>query len=140
MKINFKDGHKIEFKKFDRMWLSESVIWESTELHGSLEELRKLKAKIADWLDKCAPDEIRNKFIVRLPVRNDIKMLPLKDQIAYREWTNNKIVDYFLGDEDHDSPIASCMHIDEDDRGRFYCFSNYDWSDKFAVRLCLEEK
>ena len=140
MNIKFKDGHEIEFKKIGEIWLAESVIWEETELHGSLDELRILKAKIAHWFEENAPEEIREEYNARLPFWGEIKALPFKDQVAYMEGRTNRIVDYFLGDEDNDSPIASCMHIDEDDRGRFYCFSNYDWSDKFAVRLCLEKK
>lgn len=140
MIIKFKDGRKIEFKRFGEIWFAESAIWEGTELHGSLDELRELKTKIAGWFAENAPEEIRRKYNARLPLWSEVKPLPFKDQITYREGRTDKIVDYFLGDEDHTRPVSSTVGLSEDYFGWFYRFSNYDWSDTFAIRLCLEEK
>lgn len=140
MKIKFRDGREIEFKKYGKIWLAESVIWEGTELHGSLDELRELKTKISRWFAENAPEKIHDRFKARLPLWSEIKALPFKDQIAYREGGTDKIVDYFLGDADHAHPVSGTVHLFEDYFGWFYHFTIYDWSDTFAIRLCLEER
>ena len=124
MKIKFKDGKEIEFKQFEKIWLAESVIWEKTELHRSLKELRELKAEIAQWFAENAPEELKDKF---------------EDKITYREGRTYQVTNYFLGDEDRDAPIHCRIGISDGDCCSGY-YSGYAWDDSNAVRLCLEEK
>lgn len=140
MSINFKDGHKISFSRFGKIWLAESVIWEGTELHGSLDELRELKAKITQWFEENAPAEIEDRFTARLPMWAEIKALPFKDQLAYKEGRTDQIAEYFLGDEDDTRPVSCDVGVSYHNFGWFYCVAHLDWSVPRAVRLCLEEK
>lgn len=140
MSINFKDGHKIKFSRYGKIWLAESVIWEKTKLNGSLDKLRELKAKITQWFEENAPEEIKDRFTARLPLWAEINKLPLKDQIAYREGKTNQIADYFLGDENHTRPVNCYVGCSIGHFGGVYCDADYDWSYTSAVRLCLEER
>lgn len=140
MIIKFRNGHKVKFKKFGKIWLADSVISEETELHGSLDDLRVLKAIVAEWFDKNAPKEIADKFTARLPMWREIKNLPFKDQIAYREDKTDQIADYFLGDEYYNRPVSCSAGGSNDYFGALYCKTYRDWQSTGAVRLCLEEK
>ena len=138
MRIKFKDGREIEFRQFGNIWLAETVIWDETELHCSMKELCLVKAKVAEWFDKNAPDGIREKYNARLPLWNDIKRLPFKDQVAYEERNKSEITDYLIGDRDEIFPLY--CHVGSSFDGSFYCYTGGDWDISFAVRLCLEEK
>ncbi len=140
MIVKFKDGHKIKFKKFGKIWLAESAILEGTELHGSLDELRELKTKIAGWFAENAPEELHRKYNARLPLWSEVKPLPFKDQIAYREGKIDQFAEYFLGDEDSTRPFYCMVRLEKDGFGWLSCFAYFDWSFKLAVRLCLEER
>lgn len=142
MKIKFKDRKEIEFKKFGNMLLAESVIWEDTDLHGSLEELRKLKARVNAWFKRNAPKEICEKYKVRLPLWKEIKLLQFKDQIAYMEGETNQIINYFLGDEDGSFPIYYSIGYMTRNNGRYMsvCYSDWGVNGSQGVRLLLEEK
>lgn len=145
MKIKFKDGHEIEFKRFGKIWLAESVIWGDTNLY-SLGELLELKKKIKRWFKENAPKEISDKFNARLPLWKEIHPLPFKDQVAYREGKTDQIADYFLGDEGDIYPY--CCYVGNSNKvcRLFYSGASDDWdsSDDWdasdAIRLCLEEK
>lgn len=140
MKIKFKDGHEIEFKKFGNIWLAESVIMEGVGVCASHDDLRILKAHVAQWFKKNAPKEIREKYKASLPLSDEIDHLPLKDQLAYREGKTDEITDYFLGDETVPFPVRCRMRYGNDDKSDyFYCLTGYSWADPSAVRLCLEE-
>lgn len=139
MEIEFKDGHKIEFRKFANIWLADSVIFEVNELHSSMEELRLVKAKINQWFEESAPDEIREKYNARLPLWEEIKALPFKDQIAYAEGRTDKISDYLLGDGD-DTDTLLCYVGYSYDCGFLSCDIDYVYAGTRPVRLCLEEK
>lgn len=140
MIIKFKDGHKIKFKRYGEIWLSESVIWEDTNLHGSLEDLRVLKAVIAKWFAKNALEEFADRFTARLPMWGEIKNLPFQDQIAYKEGTINQVSVYLLGDESNDYPAYCNIGHSDGAYGWFYCYAYLGWSGSSAVRLCLEDK
>ena len=139
MEIKFKDGHKIEFKKFGNIWLADSVIFEVNELHSSMEELRLVKAKINQWFEESAPEEIREKYNARLPLWEEIKDLPFKDQIAYGYGRTDKISDYLLGDGD-DTDTLLCYVGYSYDCGFLSCDIDYVYAGTRPVRLCLEEK
>lgn len=140
MEIIFKDGKKIEFKQFGNIWLAESVIWEDTDIRGSIDKLRKLKVKVNKWFNKNAPKEIRDRFKVRLPLWNEIEPLPFKDRLAYKEGRTDQLTDYFLGDEDHTHPIRCGVARSLNYYGWFYYQEGYEWAVTGTVRLCLEEK
>ena len=141
MNVKFKDGKEIKFKKFGEIWLAESVIWEDTALHGSVTELRELKARVAEWFKENAPEEIREEYNARLPFWGEIKALPFKDQVAYREGKTNHIVVYFLGDEeDYDYPALCNIGCSLKYGDWFCCYAHLTWSIAGAVRLCLEER
>ena len=140
MEIIFKDGNKIEFKKYGNIWLANNVIWEGTELYGSLDELRELKAKINQWFEENAPEEIRERYNVRPPLWVEISTLPFKDQVAFREGKIDQIAEYFLGDEDDTRPVSCDVGVSYRNFGWFYCVAHLDWSVPRAIRLCLEEK
>lgn len=139
MKIKFKDGREIEFKRLGDIWIAENVIWEKTELNRSLENLRKLKVKISQWFAENASEEMREKYNARLPMREEIQSLSFKEQLAYREGKIDQVTDYFLGDEEHGFPVHCRVGI-SDGCCWFGCYSGYAWDDSSAVRLCLEEK
>lgn len=138
MKIKFKNGKEIEFKQFGEVWLAESVIWEKTELHSSLVALRKLKAKVTRWFEENAPEEILTKYKVRLPLWEEIKPLPFKDQVAYKEGRTDQVADYLLGDEDCSYPLY-CSHFAGSGRCGFYRDPDNYPNISYAIRLCLEE-
>ena len=139
MKIKFKDGKEIEFRKFGNIWFADSVILENTKLNGSLDELRFLKVKINKWFEENAPREIRGKYKVSLPLWEEIRPLTFKDQLAYREGKTTQAANYFLGDEDRLHPILCGVGVSTDDCGWFCCVDGYAWSRPGAFRLCLEE-
>lgn len=139
MVIKFKDGKEIEFKRFGNILLAESVIWEGTQLHGSLDKLRALKAKIAQWFDYNAPKKIREKYKARLPLWEEVRTLPLKDQLAYREGRDDQIADYFLGDEDNIHPAICPLAYFDNGYDSYYCYDDIGLSHSIAIRLCLEE-
>ena len=136
MIIKFKDGHKIEFKKFGNIWLAESVIWRNNDL--LVEQLYKLEAKVAQWFEENAPRKATNKFKARLPLWAEIKHLPFKDQVAYAEYAKNEIVDYLLGDNGYGFPLY--CHVGRSLDGSVYCYTGGDWDVTYSVRLCLEGK
>lgn len=136
MEIIFKDGHEIEFKQYGNIWLAESVIWRNNDL--MVGQLYKLKAEVAQWFEENAPRKATNKFKARLPLWDEIKRLPFKDQIAYAEYTKNEIVDYLIGDSDDIFPLY--CHVGCSLDGSFYCYTGGDWEITYSVRLCLEEK
>lgn len=140
MKIKFKDGHKIEFNKYGNIWFADSVIWEKIQLYDSLDDLRELKAKIDQWFEKNAPDEIREKYNARLPLWREILTLPFKYKIVYRKGKKNQIADYFLGDEeDRTHPIYFTAGYYNGDS--WFTANDFDFlSYEVAVRLCLEER
>ena len=142
MIIKFKDGHKIEFKKYGNIWLADSVIWEDTKLNGSLDKLRKLKVKVSQWFNENAPDGILEKYNARLPLFNEVDNLPLKDRFAYKEGRPYQIADYFLGDEEPVRPVYSGVGDCDIYTGTFYRGGGEGRSYSYigAVRLCLEEK
>lgn len=139
MNVKFKDGKKIKFQKFGKIWLADSVILEETKLNGSVTELRELKAKVAEWFKENAPEDIREKYNVRFPLWKEFKALPFKDRFAYKEGRTDKIAEYFLGDEDNTYPVY-CFVGGSNRFGWFCCYADLGWSYKYAVRLCLEEK
>lgn len=140
MIIKFKDGHRIRFLRYGDIWLAESVIWEDTVLHASLEELRALKARITKWFGDNAPERIRDRFTVRLPLWNEIEYLPFKDQIAYKEGKISQITEYLLGDEYRASPLV-CNLNSVYCPYSWYCRDAYlEWAGPIAIRLCLEER
>lgn len=139
MTIEFEDGRKIEFKKFDGMWLSESVIWEKTTLRNLL-DLRELKAKIAQWFDDNAPEDVKGKYEARLPMWNEIEPLSFKDQVAYGEGETNLVVEYFLGDENHPFPVCCCIGYHYGDNEGFRCYIDSHLKPCHAIRICLEER
>lgn len=140
MEIIFKDGHKIEFRKRGEIWLPKNVIWEETDLGGSLDALRELKAKIADWFEDNAPAEIFDRFKARLPLSEEIDLLAPKDKLAYKEGSTDQVVDYFLGNEENSSPIICLVANSYVNYGWCRRSTGFGWSCKGAVRLCLEEK
>ena len=140
MVIKFKDGKEIEFKQFGKIWLAESAICEKTQLNGSLDKLHELKAKITQWFEENAPEEIRERYNARLPLWGEISTLPFKDQIVYREGKIDQIAEYFLGDDEEDTYPIYCAVGISFVYGWFYCYTGSDWSSALAVRLCLEEK
>ena len=139
MEIEFKDGHKIKFAKYGNIWLADSVIFEVNELHSFLEKMRLVKEKINQWFDESAPDEIREKYNARLPLWEEIKALPFKDQIAYAEGRTDRISDYMLGDGDDDETTLSYAGYSYD-CGFLSCDIDYVYAGTRPVRLCLEEK
>ena len=139
MEIIFKDGHKIEFRKRGEIWLTKNVIWEDTDIRGSIDKLRELKAKIADWFEDNAPAEIFDRFEARLPLSNEIDLLAPKDQLAYKEGSTDQVADYFLGNEENSYPII-CLVADSYANYGWRRKTGLGWSYKGAVRLCLEEK
>ena len=140
MIIKFRNGHKVKFKKFGKIWLADSVISEETELYGSMDDLRVLKAIVAEWFDKNAPKEIADKFTARLPLWKEIENLPFKDQIAYRKGKTDQIANYFLGDDYYDRPVSCSVGGSHDYFGTLYRNAYRDCHSASAVRLCLEEK
>lgn len=140
MKIEFKDGKEIEFKQFGKIWLAESAMWEETKLECSFDKLKELKAKVSKWFAKNAPTEILAKYGARLPMAEEIIRLPFKDQVAYAEGTDNRIADYLLGDEDFPCPVYCDVGNPITNYGRIYCDFVKEWTNGYAVRLCLEER
>lgn len=139
MEIKFKDGHEIEFRKFGEIWLADSVIFKGDELRSLMEEFGLAKAKINQWFDENAPEEIREKYNARLPLWEEIKDLPFKDQIAYAEGRTDTISDYMLGDGD-DTDTLICYAGYSYDCGWLSCDIDYIYVGSCPVRLCLEEK
>ena len=143
MIIKFKDGQEIEFKQFGKIWLAESVIWEYMLLYSS-DGLRQVKAKVAQWFAENAPKELSDRFEARLPLWREIKHLPFKDQIAYREGKTEAIAEYCLGDEighENGSPaVFRYVGYSLSFYGWCYCGQDYIWNYHHAVRLCFEEK
>lgn len=140
MKIKFKDGHEIEFEQSGKILLAESVIWEGTELHGSMDELRELKTKITGWFAENAPDEIREKYNARLPLQEEIQPLSFAEQLAYKEGKTDETADYFIGDEDCAYPARCSVGTSLDEYSWVYFYATRDWSGAGAIRLCLEER
>lgn len=139
MVIRFKDGKEIEFKQFGDIWLAESVIMEETELHDSMDELAELEDDITRWFDENAPEEIREKYIARLPMWDEIAPLRFKDQVAYREGKTDRIADYLLGDGDGACPVI--CDVGYTHPFGWYCReSGLDWDTTTAIRLCLGER
>lgn len=141
MIVKFKDSHEIEFKQHGNKLLAESVIFEGTELHHSIDELRKLKAEVKRWFDENAPEEIRKEYDARLPMWEEIRPLTLKEQIAYGEDTADRTAEYLIGDEELSFPLCCGVNLSSDHCGGFERDpDSYWWEDKYAVRLLLEEK
>jgi len=140
MIIKFKDGHEIEFEQSEKIWLSKSVIWEDTKLNGSMDELRELKSKIAHWFSENAPEEMRARFTARLPLQNEIKLLSIREGLAYKEGSDEQSDDYFLGDENSPYPVRCHVGISIDEYSWFFFYATRGNSGKGDVRLCLEEK
>lgn len=140
MKIKFNDGKEIKFKRFGKIWLAKNAIWDGTELDGSMEELRVLKAKVAEWFDKNASKKFAKRFTARLPLWKEVEHLPFKDQVAYGTKKTDRIAEYLLGDEEYSRPVICRVGLSRNGYGWLYCNAGGDCSYTGPIRLCLEEK